>query len=944
LEVCVLENEHSYSFGAWLKRQRSGKGFTQKELATRAFCSPETIKKIEADQRRPSPALAESLAAALDWPAERLQVFVECARGQRPVDQLWRESPAGKSAEPSPFSLPDQASALPLFETPLIGREGELETLRQLVAEAWLVTIVGLGGTGKTRLAAAAAAAQQQSGQAIVYVSLTNISQEDNLAAAILEAFGLRLASGTDPVTQLLAYLRHKKLLLVLDNFEHLLDGASLLLQLHQAAPAVSILVTSRVRLNLPAEQLLPLRGLAYPSDRAEFLDLANTGQAASYPAAELFLIRARRLIPAYTPNDDEALLRLCQISDGLPLALELAAAWIDSLTLPELVRELEKSLDLLTQKQADESDRQHSVRAVFDATWQLLRPAEQLAFTRLTVFSGGFTREAALAVADTWFALLADLVGRHLVQLDRKNGRYGLHELLRQYGQEKLAAAASMEQTVRRQHARFFCRYLIDTDANLRSAKQKKALTRIRIERANIWQAWHWAVDHPAELDLLPIVLALGNACWLGNWVEDGFTLFPRSAHKLAPFREQAHVLPTLLCLSIWRSQFALWLGRLTEAPLIDAQLVAADLAPSPATRPVLALYHWVAAEIFLDTGVRDTARRHAQQALGLYESMDDVWGQANSLNRLGTICWNVGAYAESRAYFEESLALQRQLGNKWGLAAALDRLGLLLMHQGELDTSGHYLAQAVDYYDELGDRVGYADASENLGSLWLEEGRFAEAHGQYRLVAAIYDELGIRHIGYTVLKALTAYASVHAGAYERADREAKAAQNLSQELGHKRSEGLALLALGMTDLALSKDAAASVHLQRGTDYLRDINQLEELAQGLGALALSAFRQGQRETAKTLVFTSLELAGGIRGLSASPSFPLAVWALILASDGDNDQAEAVYRLALAEPFAAASHWFADMFGDIFPDVQLPGILPLKERWAAIEKLFQTFQ
>jgi tetratricopeptide (TPR) repeat protein len=268
-----------------------------------------------------------------------------------------------------------------------------------------------------------------------------------------------------------------------------------------------------------------------------------------------------------------------------------------------------------------------------------------------------------------------------------------------------------------------------------------------------------------------------------------------------------------------------------------------------------VLALYHLVAAEIFLDAGDRETARRHAEQALGSYESLDDSWGQANALNRLGTVRWNVGAYAEARSYFEESLALHRGLGDSWGLAVALDRLGLLLINLGEMDASSRHLTQALAYFAELGDRAGFADASENLASLWLEMGRFADAHRQYLEVAAVYDELGIRHLGYTVLKALMAYASVQAGAYDRADKEGKAAVALSRELGHKRSEGLALLALGAAELARGAAAAAETHLDLGTSYLREINQIEELAQGVGILALATFRQGEIDQARQFFF-----------------------------------------------------------------------------------------
>ncbi|MFN2137519.1 MAG: tetratricopeptide repeat protein [Candidatus Promineifilaceae bacterium] len=925
--------ERSYSFGAWLKRFRKERGLTQKELATRAFCSPETIKKIESDQRRPSRELAESLALALNWPAGKLQVFVECARGQRPVDALWRETDEGGSTSPG------HDSPIPVFASPLIGREGELELLNRLLEESWLVTIVGLGGSGKTHLAANLAVVHNDTGQKVVFVPLASVEPEDNLAGAILSALGLRLASGTEPATQLLSYLRQKRLLLVLDNFEHLLEGSGLLLRLHQTAPEVSVLVTSRARLNLPGEQLLPLHGLSYPHDTADFQRPTTAGRTATYPAAELFLARARRVLPDYAPNNEMDMLKLCQICDGLPLALELAAAWIDSLSLPELIRELEGSLDLLTQKQTGIADRQYSMRAVFDTMWQLLQPDERAAFAQLAVFNGGFTREEALAVAGTPFVLLADLVERHLVQLDRRGGRYDLHELLRQYGQEKLSAAPKMEEIVRRQHGRHFCQFLVDQVSDLKSSKQKEALAEIQIERANIWKAWQWAAHHPGEIELLQTVLALGTACWLGNWIEDGYDLMPRSVDALAPFSDQPLVLPALLSLAAWRSQFALWLGRQPEQLMRDAGRLAAGLPHSPAARPALALYHLVAAEIFLDAGEREAARQHAREALGSYESLDDSWGQANALNRLGTICWNVGAYHEARSYFEESLSLHRQLGDAWGLAVALDRLGLVLISQGELELSSYYLTQAVDHFKELGDRSGFADASENLGSLWLEMGLFDAAHRQYLDVAAIYDELGIRHLGYTVLKALMAYASVHAGAYARATTEGKAAVALSRELGHKRSEGLALLAIGMAELVKGSVPAARSYVELGTTYLREIHQLEELAQSMGVQALVYYRLGYLQLARRTMISALELVVGKRGLVASPSFPLAVWAMMLAGEGKQESAEEMYRLVLADPLAAASRWFADIFGRLFPEVTPPGPMSQEERWAAIERL-----
>jgi tetratricopeptide (TPR) repeat protein len=265
-----------------------------------------------------------------------------------------------------------------------------------------------------------------------------------------------------------------------------------------------------------------------------------------------------------------------------------------------------------------------------------------------------------------------------------------------------------------------------------------------------------------------------------------------------------------------------------------------------------------------------------------------------------------------------------------------------LLLMHQGQLDLSNHYLEQAVDLFSRLGDRSRLADAMENVGSNWLEMGRLAEAYRQYAETAALYDELGLRHLGVTVLKALTAYASVHMGAYERADREGKTAVALSREFGHTRSEGLALIILGMAAVAKGDDATATAHLAAGTGHLRTIDQPEELAQGIGVQALIAYRQGDFEKARQNVASALAIVTELRGLASSPDYALAVWAMLLAEQGEYERAAGVYQLVITEPFGAASRWFADMSGRFVPHSPPAGPIPPEERWATIAQLFRS--
>ena len=932
----------TYSFGEWLKRQRKINGLTQRELASRSHCSIITIKKIEADQRRPSRELADLLGSSLAIPDDKLQHFIECARGQRPVAHLQWESVVEKTAPHIGAKLQVGLPPLPVIFTPIIGRQAELKMLHRFLAESVLITIVGMGGIGKTHLALAFAAEIKRAGKQVAFISLAKSRVEDNLAATILESLGLQLVAGTDTVSQLLAYLANKELLIVLDNFEHLLASAGLLFQMLQAAPRMILLITSRERLRLPGEQLLPLHGLAYPGDGSQGSIVAASADMTQFPAVQLFLNNAQRLMPGFLVDDNDALLDLCQITGGLPLALELAAAWVEILTLPDLVQKLRQNLDLLALEDLHRPARHHSIRAAFDTTWQFLSDGERKAFTQLSVFSGGFTRLAAESIAGITLSTLLNLVSRQLVQLDHTYGRYTLHELLRQYAAEKLAVEPEMEHRVRRQHANFYTDFLAVKDGELKSAKQINALAEIRVDRANIWIAFQWGAIHPDEAQLIDAIEPLGFACQLNNWVEDGYNLFTQSAERLSNNPDRQGVLLLLLHLHVWRGRFATWLGQPLDAWLINVQRLLAEIPPTSELRSVLALYHLAAEEALRDAGEREVARTHVEKALGLYEGLDDSWGQANALAQLGTLCWNVGDYDEAHSYFEESLVFRRQLDDDRGIAYSLDRLGLLLMHRGEMELSCRYLKQAIDLFQQLGDRSGLADAMENLASCWLELGRLKDAHRQYDEAATIYEELGLRHTGYTVLKALTAYVSVHLGDYERALEEAKIAEVLSRTLGHIRSEGLALIAKGMASAAMSNDAFAAVDLASGTDYLREINQFEELAQGIGVQALISYRQGELETAKQYVLSALKIVAEIRGLLSSPDYPLAVWALILADQGEHEQANDVYQLVLAEPLGKSSLWFADIFGRFIPHHPSDDIMPPDERWEVIEQLYQS--
>jgi predicted ATPase len=378
----------------------------------------------------------------------------------------------GETAPPSqtPNNLPVQA-------TPFIGREAELAALDTFMAnpDMRLVTIVGPGGMGKTRLALETAHRQLENFEhGVWFSSLAKLSSPDEIVPATAQALQFNFYEGGTPKQQLLDYFRNKSLLLVMDNYEHLLDRAGLVTDVLQNAPQVKVVVTSREPLRLIEEQLFPLRGLTFSGEAVAEED----------EAVQLFLERAHRLRPDLTfkPTDIPHITAICRQVDGMPLGLELAAAWVDTFSLADIAAELQQSLDLLESDLRNIADRHRSLRAVFEASWDRLQSNEQQLFAQMSVFRGGFSRTAAWEICapqlsqPAFHRLLATLTRKSFLKHDMENGRYDIHELMRQYEAEKLAEDENLETAVRHRHAVYFCEYLHQLGEDLKGSRQMEA------------------------------------------------------------------------------------------------------------------------------------------------------------------------------------------------------------------------------------------------------------------------------------------------------------------------------------------------------------------------------------------------------------------------------------------------------------------------------------
>jgi predicted ATPase/DNA-binding SARP family transcriptional activator len=399
---------------------------------------------------------------------------------------------------------PTQPSSTPLYNfpvsiTPFIGREQELADLTRLIAdpEYPCITLTGPGGIGKTRLALEAAG--QHSSEFFhgsAFIPLTSVSTLDSVIPAIANGIGYSFYGPTDPKIQLYKHLRDKQMLLIMDNVEHLLVAgpqqdtiANLLVEILQAASQVKLLVTSREVLDLQGEWPFEVQGLTFPS-----LDQSNGFD--QYSAVRLFVQRARRARPGFEMNDEDkpGILRLCRLVEGMPLALELAAAWVRILSPAEISQEIETSLEFLNAQVRDLPERHRSIQAVFDHSWHMLTEEERNVLCRMSVFHGSFSREAAEAVAGSRLALLSALVAKSFLRRTRE-GRYILHELIRQYVANHLAEVPEEEGEARDRHSAYYTDFVAQLEGKFKSAEQLQARTALDADIDNIRAGWRWAV-----------------------------------------------------------------------------------------------------------------------------------------------------------------------------------------------------------------------------------------------------------------------------------------------------------------------------------------------------------------------------------------------------------------------------------------------------------------
>jgi predicted ATPase len=667
--------------------------------------------------------------------AERSQ-FTARARGALAV--------ARTVAGPHPSTAP--APRLPAQTTPFVGREAELAELARLLRDngVRLVTVLGPGGMGKSRLALEAAQQLAQGTGAfeqtearetgapieVFFVELAPLARAELVLGALAEAVGFEFYPGTEPKAQLLAYLHQRRALLVLDNFEHLLDAATLVNELLLAVPDLQVLATSRERLGLSGEHAFVLSGLPVPeADARERWD--------EFASIQLFADSARRVKRDFElgPEAIRATADICRLVQGLPLGIVLAASWSNLLGAAEIAEEIGKSFDFLQSELKDVPARQHSLRAVFDYSHDLLGPSERAVFIRLAVFRGGFTRAAAEDVAAATLRTLGVLLDKSLVARDPTTGRYGVHELLRQYAEGRVQALPGEAARLADAHAEHYAGFVARLTTRFKGTEPELAAAELEAELDNVRAAFSHVLatknlrGTSAFLEGLALLYAFRSAFVEG---EIAFKAAVESLAEPPPERgsECSRLLARALTLQAaagrdqWRNSEAVVLA--------ERALALLDERTEPAAFAHALL---VQATASLRAGNVEPAFEASEHALRLYREVGERWELSRALATLGQYAERLGI-AKAEACVRESIELQRALSCGRVLdPTSLTELGDLLCERGRHAEGSRLLLEALSLLEIQGKSYGKLRCLQRLSNAQRRLGEYDAAEANARL-----------------------------------------------------------------------------------------------------------------------------------------------------------------------------------------------------------------
>jgi predicted ATPase/transcriptional regulator with XRE-family HTH domain len=769
------------SFGALLLYLRRRARLRQRDLAVAVGYSEAQIGRLEHDQRTPDLAMVQAQfipALGLDAEpalAERLIALAIQARAANPDTEEPRD----------PLIVPLVGHSLLPPTTPLLGRDDELAALAQLVRQAQYrcITLTGIGGVGKTRLALAVierTAAHFTHGTRSI--ALADLHAADQVVPTLLRALGLQRPPSVDPFTTLCQHLHDKHMLLLLDNLEHLLEAAPVLSHLLDAAPQLWLLVTSREVLGLRHEQRFAIEGLP----------VAAPTHMVQSAAVQLFVLSAQRADRHFSPSVDDlsTIAQICTLVAGHPLAIELAAAWITLLTPSEIVHELRTTLLNLETRQRDLPPRHRSLSAAFDHSWHLLSPAEQCALRRLSMFHGSFTRAAAATVlaaepgrtlpTSQVLALLATLADKSLLQQIVAHGesRYLLHELIRQHAAAHQHAHPADTALIQAAHGHYYLHLLSRHEAALRSPQQPQINALLDAESENIQAAVTWAV-HSDTLE--PLRAAFPALRDLIEWVytlEEGWAWLTSIMQPLAALPTPTPVQQAVCALAMSTAGwFAHSLGRADDAATLLEQ--AYQRSANLVDAYVRGIVAWDYGSLLERRGDHQPAHDMLHRALAIFTAQHDDWHIARTLYALAHQQQQAGDYAEAATLLEAALHRVIAFGSPYASTLIRGRLGFVQARLGNYAAAEQLHQTCLLECTAVGDRRGMATTLQHLGYVAQHRDQHQEASYFFLECSQLFQEIGDRHCAAEAL-AQAAYAAVANADLTTAAQQFAAAWNL--------------------------------------------------------------------------------------------------------------------------------------------------------------------
>ena len=686
-------------------------GLTNREIAEHLYIGVETVRTY-----------AKQIYAKLE-----VNGRVQASQKAQALGLLNNETPTSSSTRQH------NKDNLPLQVNPFVGRKQELIEIRDLLTqpEVRLLTILAPGGMGKTRLALESASQQISNfADGVFFIPLQSLSHVDHIVLAIVDALDLTLQQvDRDLRLQLLDRLHQKKMLLVIDNWEHLLQGSDLVAEILQTAPDIRIIATSREKLSLSIEHVYPLSGMEFPT-------WETPEDALEYDAVQLLVQSARRVKTDWvvTETNLDYVARICRLTAGMPLGILLATSWLDMLSLKEIASEIQKNVDFLEANMRDLPERQRSIRAVFEYTWDRLNHDERQLFMKLSVFRGGFTRTAVQTIAEASLRDLYRLVEKALITRGEMD-RFSTHELLRQYGAELLHQSDNADD-VRHAHSRYFLKLLTDLEADIKGKHQQEALNEIEHDFENIRMAWNQAVEQQ-DFDL--ISGSVESLMWYGE-------MHSRFLEVQALVEQALHHLPDRPEYEVIWSRLTIRRFRLLEQPAPDDTLKRAlSIAEQYNNQSDIALClfvygrsNWARQQNYRQ------AMQYFEQAYQVYQTVEDKFYCASLVNRMGLCQVLLGNNERGISLTAESAELQRQLGDLSGLGISLNNLGIFHTLVDNFDSGVQFLHENIELGHQTKNNANLSWSHGMLSLIYIWGGQFIDARRHATIATSMGQEVG--------------------------------------------------------------------------------------------------------------------------------------------------------------------------------------------------------